>query len=150
LKENGSESRDEVASLAQRIGAKLVDWLIIFVAWAVIMGPVTKADGSSLEIPVWARLASLAVLVGYETVMVTVWGRTVGKMLTGIRLSDVRTGGRPPFVKALVRAAIVGGVVAVTGQFFAVVLVFVYFTAAFPSDTRGLLDRAAGTVVVRA
>ena len=144
-----NETVAELASLAQRIGARLIDWLIIFGAWIVIMGPVSEVDGNTLEIPVWARLASLLVLLVYETVLVAWRGQTVGKMILGIRLSDVRTGADPAFIRALIRAAIVGAVVILTGQFFAVVLVFVYFTAAFPADTRGLLDRAAGTVVVK-
>ncbi len=140
---------DELASLSQRVVARLIDWLIIFAAWFAIMGPVAETDGNTLEIPLWARLVSLLVLLGYETVLVTWRGQTVGKRIARIRLSDVRTGANPSLGKSLIRAGIVGAVVIVTGQFFAVALVFVYFTAAFPRDTRGLLDRAAGTVVVR-
>ena len=139
----------ELATLGQRIGARLIDWLIIFGAWAVIMCPMSITKCHSFHNSIWARLASLLVLLVYETGLVAWRGQTVGKMLLGIRLTDIGTGSDPPFVKALLRAAIVGGVVIVTGQFFAVALVLLYFTAAFTKDTRGLLDRAAGTVVVK-
>jgi uncharacterized RDD family membrane protein YckC len=145
----GEPRSDELATLAQRVIARLIDWLIIFAVWFAILAPVTETEGNTLEIPLWARLASLAVLLVYETGLVAWRGQTVGKMIARIRLCDVDTGLRPSFGKSLIRAGIVGAVVIVAGQFFAVVLVFVYFTAAFPSDTRGLLDRAAGTVVVK-
>ena len=93
-----------------------------------------SADGSA-----WL----LVIVVLYYVLLEGLAGRTVGKILTGIRVVDAETGGRPGIVSALVRTLLrlIDGI-------------FVYlvgFIIVVNSDRRRRLgDMAAKTLVVRA
>lgn len=148
----GSEESDggvPLAAIGQRVGARALDWVIIFMLWMAIMGPVIeREDDDTISVPLWARITSLVLLVLYEVAPIVWRGQTPGKMVVGIKtlmLAEPRT---PPLINALLRVLPVVAIVIVAGQFFAVVLVFLYFSAGFAKDRRGLLDRLAGTVVV--
>jgi len=132
----------ELASIGQRVGARLIDWILLFMASFLIL----VFPDSRVGYLVW-----MAVVAAYEAAAVSRTGQTVGKRILGIAVVDHRNGAVPTLRAALVRVAPVLAVMAIVpGQFFPAVLVFIYFTAAFSADDyRGLLDRLARTAVVR-
>lgn len=148
----GDESYgDPVASVGQRVFARLIDWMLLFAAWTVIGGLSSeRLDDGSLDYSRASVLVWIAVVVVYETAMVARRGQTVGKLIVGIEIVALRDGTTPSWGASFVRVAPVGLAIAVLGLLFPIVMVFVYFSAAFTGDTRGLLDRIAGTVVIRA
>ena len=89
-------------------------------------------------------------MVVYEAGFVARRGQTPGKMLAGIELVALKGGMTPGLRASIARIAPVALAMSVLGFWFPTVMVFVYFSAAFADDTRGLLDRLAGTVVIKA
>lgn len=110
-----------VATFLRRVGGITIDWVLcIFVAQGLLR---------SLGRP---DLLTLAVLLVEHVLLVGTLGATVGHRLLGMRVETLD--GRPPGpVRALVRS---------------VLLVLVVPALLSDRDTRGLHDRAAGTVVV--
>lgn len=88
-------------------------------------------------------------VIVYEAGFVAWRGQTPGKQIVGIKLVAATTGAMPSMGASLARVAPVGAAIAVLSQFFPVVMVFVYFSAGFMKDSRGLLDLLAGTAVVK-
>ena len=150
---HGAEQRDgdALASINQRIGARLVDWFLLLAA-AVILGGFSAEENADAELvpPRWIVLVFIMAVMAYEAIPVAIWGQTLGKRIAGAQIVRLADGATPSPAQSLLRVAPVGMLMAVLGQFFLVAMVFVYFSAAFVSDRRGLLDRLAGTVVIRA
>src|SRR5262245_20412627 len=91
-----------LAEPAQRLVARLVDTLIVGVPVATVATSLfTRHTAQSLVAPI----AIAAVYFVYEAVQVAIWGRTVGKRLTGIRIVSA-TGEPLRLVQALIRSAI--------------------------------------------
>lgn len=140
------------AEPAQRLAARIIDILIVGIPVATAAeGLFPHRTAQTLVAP----LAFAAVFLAYDAVQLAVWGRTVGKRLTGIRVASVTDGGRPGVLQSLVRAAIfalpsaarpVPVLNAVAGLFW-VGEVGLLFEGEY---RQALHDRAAGTVVVRA
>lgn len=129
LPEFGSGS---VAGWSRRFGALLIDWIACsLVAIAFFYHP---AAGHSANLLAQPRLWPLAVF-GVEDCLLTAFtGITIGKRLLGLRV--VRLDGRPVgLVSAIART---------------VLLMLVLPPMMMDSDLRGLHDKAAKTVVVRA
>lgn len=130
----------------RRIFATLIDGLLFGVVSATITGisgteqassgfALTRLSGGSGWLLVFVAL--------YYVVLEGLFGLTVGKILTGIRVIDAETGGRPGIVSALVRTLLrlIDGIFAYLVGFIIVV----------NSDRRRRLgDMAAKTLVVRA
>jgi len=132
----------ELASIGQRVGARLIDWILLFMSSFMIL----VFGDSRVGYLVW-----MAVVAAYEAGFVSRTGQTVGKRILGIAVVDHRTGAIPTLRSALVRVAPILAVMAIIpGTFFPAVLVFIYFSAAFSQeDYRGLLDRIAKTAVIK-
>lgn len=134
---------DELATYGQRAGARVIDWILLFlVAFPVILPFDNRRVGF---------LAWMFVIAVYESVGVAKIGQTIGKRVVTIKVVDAKTGGAVPMLRAFLRVAPALAIIAVVpGQFFPAVLVFLYFTAAFgAAENRGLTDRLAGTAVVK-
>ena len=142
---------DPVANTSQRVFARLTDWMLLFAAWPLIGGTTSdRLDDGTIAYSSWAVVTWILLVIIYEAGFVAAKGQTPGKMLVGIELVRLTDGGRPSLAAAVLRVAPVALAVAVLGIFFPIVMVFVYFSAVFAGDTRGLLDRIAGTVVIKA
>jgi len=135
---------DLIPSIGPRVAARIIDWMIIFCIWAVVAIVVDDGD-FPLRGVIWA-----VVLVAYETGFVYSRGRTIGKELLNLRIVSFVDGSSPSLVQALLRVLPVLAIVIVGAQFFAFLLVFLYFTAGFMDNARGVIDRLAGTAVVAA
>lgn len=145
-------ARGELATIGQRVGAKLIDWVLLFASTFAIILPFTeRIDGEVIEQPRVPFVCWMLLIALYEVVPTVTGHGTPGKWITRIRIVDAKTGANPRLIQALLRVLpVLAIVVIVPGSWFPVVLVFVYFTAAFAAeDHRGLLDRLAGTGVVR-
>lgn len=139
-----SAASDLIPTIGPRVAARLVDWMIIFCIWAVVALLVEDGD-FPLRGLIWA-----GVLVAYEAGFVFLRGRTIGKELLNLRIASFVDGSSPSFVQAVLRVLPVLAVVVVGAQFFAFLLVLLYFTAGFMENNRGVIDRLAGTAVVAA
>lgn len=122
LPEHGSGA---VAGFGRRIGALLVDWLIC--VWAIAQG-LFRADTLSAS---WIGLAAFAV---ENILLVGTTGATLGMRLFGVRVASLRAD-RPYFLAILIRTLL---------------LCLAVPALIWDRDQRGLHDRAAGTVTLRA
>lgn len=141
------EAVDAVAEPSQRLVARIVDTLIVGVPLA------TAATGMFSPQAAMAPVVFAAVFFVYEAVQLALWGQTVGKRLTGIKVVSA-AGGRPRASQVLARAAIYALPPAVRPLPVLNVLAAIFWLAdaglVFERPYRQTLhDRAAGTIVVR-
>lgn len=124
----------------RRVVATLVDGVILG-AVASWLGLDTES-GSDLTTLSATSFWMLGIVIAYYVVGEGFTGRTVGKLVTGIRVVDAATGGRPGLLSAVVRTALrlIDGLLG-----YVVGLIIVV-----NSDRRRRLgDMAARTLVVR-
>ncbi|MBI4944124.1 MAG: RDD family protein [Actinobacteria bacterium] len=118
-----AQGAGSVASFGRRVVGLLVDWLLCVLIAQGLLSSVGRPD-----------LMALVVLVTEHVLLVGTLGMTIGHRVAGIRVETLE--GRPPGpARALVRALLL------------VLVVPPLFT---DRDNRGLHDRAAGTLVLRA
>lgn len=142
--EAGAE-RAELASFAQRSLGRGIDLLIAGVLFFMVSGPFSSSGTE--QVPFGAVVAGLVAWIAYETATMALLGTTMGKMAVGAVVLDAASGTRPSWIQAAIRAIVVPALVPLVWVFAGVV----YSTATLDVRTRrGLLDRLAGTVVVRA
>jgi uncharacterized RDD family membrane protein YckC len=132
-------------SVGRRFLAILID-SIIGIAWTYPFLTITRSPGYyHAELGTGGFLGSFAITLLYFTVMEGLFGATVGKFVTGIRV--VREDGR----KLDLGAAVIRNISRIVDQFPYVVPYLVGAIAVWTSPTRQRLgDRWASTVVVTA
>jgi hypothetical protein len=137
----------ELASFAQRSMGRGIDLLIVGVLFFMVAGPFIDTSAVDARVPFRAVVVGMVAWIVYETVTVRLLGTTMGKMAVGAVVTDLATGAKPSWAQAGIRAIVVPALVPLVWIFAGVV----YSTATIDRTTRrGLLDRLAGTVVVRA
>lgn len=139
-----------LAPIGRRAAALLLDRFIVAVpvVIVVIASGFTPGDTmSSRSLLIFNVTVTVAALI-YETVMITLLGRTVGKMALGTRVVRLIDGGRPGWSEAAMRALVplALGAIPSIGLFLSMV---VYSLALWSPLRQGLHDKAAGTLVVR-
>ncbi|HEX3622503.1 MAG TPA: RDD family protein [Acidimicrobiales bacterium] len=140
-----------VASLAQRLGGVLIDGLLtsMVVVVPVLLGIVHFDSVQDLRIsPGWA--AALLVFGAVYTIVPTaLWGQTAGKLAVGSRVVVEADGSVPGWRRSLLRWFVAEGVgqIPYIGIWISLVVIG---SLLFDSRRRGLHDKAAGTIVVRA
>lgn len=154
---------NSLATVGQRALARVLDGLLVLAVWSPIAlvvvlvrgdGPGASADevrDAATALDYVAVVAPLAViLVLYETVCVTLWGQTVGKLATGVRVARLANGRCPLWWEAALRIGLPAVVATVPVMGIAPAVAMALFTTAgFDPMSRNLVDKAAGTVVVR-
>ena len=136
--------RDLVAPLALRAFARAIDLLVVAVISLAVTVP--SVGGPTDDVPTTVKLLSLAGWLVYEAGTVAVLGQTMGKRAVGLKVVTVGSGARPGVARSVLRAAVVPALVPPVGMF----ALLAYPTATIdPGTGRGLLDRLAGTAVVR-
>ncbi|GAB3960618.1 hypothetical protein GCM10029978_010360 [Actinoallomurus acanthiterrae] len=143
------EAVDAVAEPSQRLVARIIDTLIVGVPIATAATEIFPRETAQTVV---APIAFAVTFFLYEAVQLAVWGRTVGKRLTGLRVISV-TGERPTVVQALIRAAIYALPPAARPVPVLNVLAAIFWLAEnglqFEGSYRQALhDRAAGTLVI--
>jgi uncharacterized RDD family membrane protein YckC len=138
---------DELASFMQRAMARAIDLLVVAVISLALFAQQLALTGGEGSVPRWTQVAVFVLWLAYEAGTTTVLGQTMGKLAAGIRVADRRTGRRPNLARSVVRAAVVPGLL----PFIALFGLVGYATAfADLRERRGVPDRLAGTVVVKA
>lgn len=145
------EQGDPLASINQRIGARVLDWGFLLAVW-LLLGAATseRLEDDTLIFARWAVIAWIALVVVYEVGFVAWRGQTPGKIALGIKLVGLADGRTLSLPAAITRVLPVAFAVTLLGVFFPIVMVFVYFSAAFMKHSRGVLDRMSGSVVIQA
>lgn len=142
---------DPLASINQRIGARILDWGFLLAVW-LLLGAATseRIDDDTITFARWAVIAWIALVVVYEVGFVSWRGQTPGKMALGIKLVALSDGTPLSLPSAITRVLPVAFCVSLLGVFFPIAMVFIYFSAAFMKHSRGVLDLMAGSVVIQA
>lgn len=143
---------DRLASAGQRAVGFVAD---VAVAGAVLLTPGMLLSGAVSADDIGPGLTDLLRIVGfvflalYEVVPTALWGRTPGKAVVGTRVVGLGDGRVPGWKRAVLRWALpaLAFQVHVVGWAIAVLL-----RAVLVADPlhRGVHDRLAGTIVVRA
>lgn len=146
------------AGFGSRLTARLIDYVLAFLAasafFVVMLLLVVILTGSSettdAEGEVWAFLLIFGwgvLLFFYDWLYLITWGRTLGKMMVGIKVVDAANGGKLTQGQAIGRAAMfcVPQSLPCLGQVFSL-----SESLAMLGDdrARALHDRVAGTMVV--
>lgn len=139
-----------IAGAGRRIGARLID-LAINVAVIILLTGVIDGDLDDATPSVLATLAALVFTAGYEIILTTILGGTVGKLLLGLRVTEI-DGTTPPSPLVATRrwGPNVLTLLPVLGQFIGLIIL-VLSLAWITSDPqrRSVFDRAGPTYVVR-
>jgi len=137
------EADDAIASRWARCGAHLVESLVIGSMMVVLRR----------QLGAWVAEPISAVYVVGTT---AIWGQQLGKLVIGIRIVDERTARPPSWWRAVLRWVLPTAPFLWAIQASWVVPLFgllwwaVVYAPIFGADRRGLHDRLAGTVVIRA
>lgn len=124
-----AEGRGSVAGYGQRIAALVIDWVVaLLVASAFVGGDVWTGEGAALWAPLVVLLAELTLLDG-------LLGYSIGRRVLSIAVVRVDGGHPVGLQRAFMRS---------------ILLCLAIPALVNDDDRRGLHDRAAGTVVVRA
>lgn len=136
-----------LASIARRLGARMIDGLILSVGASAVLA-VTGTDlfrSFSGDGPAWPVYLFVLVSVVYEIWLVSLTGQTIGKRLLSIQVVDADTADVPTLDQAGRRVApTIIQLVPVVG-FLGVLM---YARAVWDPRRQGFHDRLAGTVVV--
>jgi len=137
------ESQIAPASLGRRMGAALIDLGVIFFSTIPFVAGVELVFGDFSSRSVRLALVGVVVVVGvlYETIMLSVAGRTVGMAVAGLLALNARTMDVPSAGQAL--RHILGSVLGAIPVFFG------FFWALFNRERRTFADLFSGIVVKR-
>jgi len=143
----------ELASPGARLGARILDVIVIVVVmFAVIALGLVSASGGSDGMAAAGFFASAlaAVIIGllYEVVQIALWGQTIGKRATNVKVVNAVHGGTPGWGKSIGRWAIPGllNLVPFVGWLLSLVC---YLSLLWDRVRQGWHDRAAGTLVIK-
>ncbi|WP_235432169.1 RDD family protein [Nocardiopsis sp. RV163] len=147
-----------MATFGRRLAARAIDYVLVviaafafFVLMAVVTVILTGSDQTTdAEGTLWALLFVFGwglLLFFYDWLYLVTWGRTLGKMMVGIKVVDAADGGRLGQGQAMGRSAFFGfpQSLPVVGHVFTLA----ESMAALGDERRALHDRVAGTVVIR-
>lgn len=150
---------NSLASPGSRGMARLLDLTVLsvplFVAYSIAAlvasggspDPETTLASESAYVWMWGSAIGLAVV--YETICVTLWGQTLGKLVLGLRVVRQVNGRCPLWWEAAIRIALPGAVAVIPSPLAKAAAVALYIVAVSDPIRRSVPDRAAGTVVVR-
>ncbi len=160
----GTGEERELARLGRRLGARIIDIIIVGIVEASIVGFFWISVGgivwSSLlddddvlfvivALGFGAILLFLLVALLYEVAMIALRGQTLGKMVTCVRVVRVDNGGIPGWGKSVGRWLILTLPAGIpTVGWLAVLLV--YASPTWDKRRQGWHDKVVSTVVVRA
>lgn len=136
----------------QRALARLFDVGLVALPLAVVVLATAEVQDGQLvveDVPGWIVPAQVGVQVVYETIAVALWGRTLGKLLLGLRVTRFADGKRPSWAQSAQRILLPSVAWAVPVEGSGAIAAGVYLTSAFEPLRRGWHDRYAGTIVLR-
>ena len=154
----GTGERVELASPGARLGARLLDGVILFIAvivLALIFGvsislSAGSDEGSGLALGAILGLLLLFGLAGiaYEVTMIALKGQTVGKMATSVKVIRADNGQLPGWGKSIGRWIIptLLNIIPFVGWILALLC---YVSLTWDKVRQGWHDKAAATLVVK-
>ncbi len=157
----GTGEERELAGLGSRLGARILDAIIVGVGIGILVvigvGGIVMSSLSDDDAAVFAFIALalgavllfLLVTLLYEVTMIALRGQTVGKMITGVRVVSTDNGGIPGWGKAIGRWLILNLPAAIPNVGLLAVLL-VYLSPTWDKKRQGWHDKVVSTVVVRA
>ena len=139
-----------LAPIVRRVGGFALDQFIVAlpVVVVIVAAGFKPSDTVTSQSLVAFNIAVTAVALVYQTVMIALLGRTVGKLALGTRVVRAADGARPGWTEAVMRSLVPLslGAIPQVGLFL---VVLVYSLALWNPLRQGLHDKAAGTLVVR-
>lgn len=155
----GNGQVQTLASPGKRLGARLIDMVLLIVAATVIgtLGFGSTAALGSLGTDVAAAsalgtffatlLTILAVAIAYEVTLTAIRGQTVGKMAVGIRVVRADNGAVPGWGKSIIRWALPNlmCLIPLVGWIGGLLT---YVSLTWDDSRQGWHDKAGATVVV--
>ena len=158
----GTGQQLELASAGSRLGARILDGMIMGVVLIVliVIGALalfgadsgdSTADEETTGLVFFFGVMALMTVTGllYEVVMIATRGQTLGKMMTSIKVVRADNGLLPGWGKSIGRwiIPVVLAFVPVVGWLLSLL---VYLSLLWDSARQGWHDKAAGTLVVKA
>ena len=139
-----------LAPIIRRVGGLALDQVLIAfpVVLVVVALGFTPSDTVTSTSLLMFNIALTSVAFVYETLMIALTGRTVGKIALGTRVVRLVDGGRPGWYEAAMRALVPLSLGAIP-RVGIVLSALVYSMAMWNPLRQGLHDKAAGTLVVR-
>jgi len=147
---NSLINEDDIAEPWRRFVGFVIDWAILVMASlavAAVVG-IDLGDEGAFRLPTSVRLVQGLVGAAYYIGFTASVGQTPGKMLLHTKVLKQRTARIPGLGSAALRWVVPGIFVFLPGV--SVISAVVYGWLLFDTLRRGLHDKAAGTVVVRA
>ena len=141
---------DDIAEPWRRLVGFIIDWFVLVMLSLVIVSVlgIDMGEGSALRLPTSVRILPGLVGAAYYIIFTVSRGQTPGKMLIGTRVVMQQSGQIPSPVPSTVRWFVPGVWVFLPGV--SIISVVIYGWLLFDPLRRGLHDKAAKTVVVRA
>jgi uncharacterized RDD family membrane protein YckC len=139
-----------LAPIGRRIGGLILDQIIVVLPVVVVVIALgfTPSDTVTSKSLLIVNIAVTSLAFVYETTMIALLGRTVGKITLGTRVVRLVDGGRPGWTEATMRALVPLSLGAIP-RIGVLLVVLVYSLAMWNPLRQGLHDKAAGTLVVR-
>ena len=139
-----------LAPIGRRVAGLILDQILVaFPAVIVVVAlGFTPSDTVTSRSLLTFNISLTSAAFVYETVMIAMLGRTVGKIALGTRVVRLVDGRRPDWSESAMRALVplAFGAIPRVGIFLGVM---VYSLAMWNPLRQGLHDKAAGTLVVR-
>ena len=146
--ELGSGETVELARPIRRLGARILDFIVVAVIGVVLVIVFGGVDDSGTG-TFASLLLGLVIGIGYEVSQVAVWGQTIGKRMAGIKVINAAHGGVPGWGKATGRWAI-PGLVALIPIIGPLLSLLCYLSLTWDRVYQGWHDKVAGTLVIKA
>lgn len=110
-----TQEKSATASPIDRLAANIIDYAIVLLPFIyLVLAPFQRAmkesmlfsahGDSGLLTPILASIAVVILILGYQSIMVWVWGATVGKMLLGLRVRNLWGNDSLKFGQAVLRS----------------------------------------------
>lgn len=144
--------RHALGAVGQRAVARVLDSLLLALPVAVLTVPYLSIDDGQVvldDLPAWLLVVQVVLAVVYEGAAVALWGRTLGKLVLGLRVARYTDGAKPTPWQAVQRIVLPQVAAAIPVSFSGALVAGVYCTALLDPLRRGVHDHAAGTIVVR-
>lgn len=158
----GTGQQLELASAGARLGARIIDFVIMVVVSAVLiiiglsaLFGISDDSATDEELTIgWAFFLGTWALIGlvgvlYEVVMIATRGQTLGKMMTSVKVVRADNGLVPGWGKSIGRW-IIPAVLALIPVVGPLLSLLVYLSLLWDSARQGWHDKAAGTFVIKA